>query len=107
MPGLDIGCLIHDQHRIADLVAGTQVPDRPVRCGPEHLLLIAAGARQQMLRPERTLVPDRPGDAPAVVILQLHQQTTNHVAAGEAVSRRAGHGAIRASRSCSKPACTS
>jgi hypothetical protein len=37
-----------------------------------------------MLQPERTLVPDRLGDAPAVVILQLHQQITNHVAAGKA-----------------------
>jgi hypothetical protein len=81
---LDIGRLIHDQHRITGIVAGTQVPDRPVRCGLEHLLLIAAGARQQMLQPERTLVPDRLGDAPAVVILQLHQQAPNHVAAGEA-----------------------
>jgi hypothetical protein len=65
-------------------VAGGQVPDRPVRRGLEQLLLIAAGARQQMLQPGRALVTDRLGDAPAVVILQLHQQATDHVAAGKA-----------------------
>ena len=37
-----------------------------------------------MLHPGRALVPDRLGDSPAVVILQLHQQATNHVAAGQA-----------------------
>jgi hypothetical protein len=37
-----------------------------------------------MLQPGRALVPDRLGDAPAVVVLQLHQQATDHVAAGEA-----------------------
>jgi hypothetical protein len=65
-------------------VANGQVPDRPVRRCPEHLLLIAAGARQQILQPGRALVPDRLGDTPAVVILRLHQQATSHVAAGEA-----------------------
>jgi hypothetical protein len=37
-----------------------------------------------MLQPGRAPVPGRFGDTPAVVILQLHQQATNHVAAGEA-----------------------
>ncbi|HXZ72142.1 MAG TPA: hypothetical protein VEH31_14920, partial [Streptosporangiaceae bacterium] len=65
-------------------MAGGQVLDRPVRRCLEDLLLIAAGARQQMLQPGRAPVPDRPGDTPAVVILQFHQQAANHVAAGEA-----------------------
>src|SRR6266568_3382815 len=39
-------------------------------------------ARQQMLQPVRATVPGRLGDAPAVVIFQLHQQPVHHLAGG-------------------------
>ena len=35
-----------------------------------------------MLQPVRPAVPGRLGDRPAVVILQLHQQPAEHLAAG-------------------------
>jgi hypothetical protein len=34
-----------------------------------------------VLQPVRAAVPDRPGDGPAVVVVQLHQQATDHLAA--------------------------
>ena len=38
--------------------------------------------RQQVLRPARPAMPHRLGDRPAVVIVQFHQQSADHLAAG-------------------------
>jgi hypothetical protein len=75
--GLLIGGLIHDQHRIPVV----QATDRPRRRRVENAPLIPDRARQQVLQPVRPAVPDRLGDRPAVVILQLHQQPAHHLPA--------------------------
>ena len=76
--GFLIGGLIHDQHRI--LV--TEMADRPGRCRIEQLLFVPDRPRQQVLQPVRTPVPGRLGDAPAVIVFQLHQQPLHHLSGG-------------------------
>jgi len=78
--------LVHDQHRVAAVLVlpAGQVPGGPVRGGVEYLLLIAAGAGQQVLHPVRAGVPGGLSDGPAVVIVEFRQQAVHHVAAGEA-----------------------
>jgi hypothetical protein len=61
-PGVDGG--LRGSGDIQDLPV---IPDRP---------------GQQRLQPVRTPVPDRLGDAPAVAVLQLHQQPDCHLTGG-------------------------
>ena len=82
--GLLVGGLVHDQHRVRSVLACGKMPGGPVRGGVQHLLLIAAGAGQQVLHPVRARVPGRLGERPAVVILEFRQQPVHHVAAGQA-----------------------
>jgi hypothetical protein len=79
---LRAGGLVHDQDRVA-AVPG-QVACGPGRGGVQHLPVIAAGARQQVLHPVRPRVPGRLRDRPAVVILEFHQEAVHHVTAGQA-----------------------
>ena len=60
------------------------MPCGPARDGVEHLLLIDAGAGQQMLHPVRSRVPGGLGHRPAVVIFDFGQQAVHHVTAGHA-----------------------
>ena len=76
--GLLIGGLVHDQDRVPVI----ELPNRPGRCRIQDLLVIPDRPGQQMLQPVRATVPDRLGDAPAVVVLQLHQQSVYHLAGG-------------------------
>jgi hypothetical protein len=55
---------------------------RPGRRDVQHLLVVPDRARQEVLQPVRPAVPGRLGDRPAVVIVQLHQQAADHLAAG-------------------------
>lgn len=76
--GFLIGGLIHDQYRVPVI----ELRDRPGRRRIQDLLVVPDRPGQQMLQPVRTTVPDRLGDAPAVVILQLHQQPVHHLTRG-------------------------
>ncbi len=73
-----IGGLIHDQHRVAVV----KMADRPGRCHIEDLLFVPDRPRQQVLQPVRARMPGRLGDAPAVVVFQLHQQPLHHLTSG-------------------------
>jgi hypothetical protein len=75
--GLLIGRLIHDQHRVPVI----EVPGRPRRRDIQDSLVVPDRTGQQVLQPVRAAVPDRLGDRPAVVIVQLHQQPAHHLAA--------------------------
>ena len=57
--GLLVGGLVHDQHHVAVVLvlACGKMPGGPVRGGVQHLLLIDAGAGQQVLHPVRARVP--------------------------------------------------
>ena len=73
--GLRVSGLIDDQHRIAVV----QAPGRPRRRLLKNLLIIPGCPRKQMLQPVRTAVPERLCQRPAVIVLQLHQQTASHI----------------------------
>ncbi len=82
--GLRVGGLVHDQHHVVPVLACGQATGRPVRASVQQLLLIAAGAGQQVLHPVRGRVPGRLGQGPAVVIVEFRQQAVHHVPAGKA-----------------------
>jgi hypothetical protein len=63
--GLLIGGLVHDQHRVPVI----KPRHRPGCCRIQDLLVIPGRPGQQMLQPVRATVPDRLGDAPAVIVL--------------------------------------
>ena len=75
--GLLIGRLVHDQHPIPVI----EVTDRPRRRDVRHPLVVPDRTRQQVLQPVRPAMPGRLGDRPAVMIVQLHQQPADHLAA--------------------------
>ena len=70
-----IGGLVHDQDRGPVIEPGNS----PGRCRIQDLLVVPGRPGQQMLQPVRATVPDRLGEAPAIVILQLHQQPGCHL----------------------------
>ena len=67
--GLRVGGLVNDQYHVVLVLARGQARGRPVRGGVQHLLLVEAGAGQQVLHPARGRVPGRLGQGPAVVVL--------------------------------------
>ncbi len=75
--GLRIGRLVHDQHRIPVI----EMADRPGRRDVQDLLVIPDRTRQEVLQPVRPAMPSRLGDRLAVMIVQLHQQAAEHLAA--------------------------
>jgi hypothetical protein len=79
------------------LSAGRNVFFRDV----QGLLVVPDRARQQVLPPVWPAVPERLGDGPAVVIIQLHQQPADQLGTALPVSRRGKHPATRPSRSAS------
>ncbi len=76
--GLLIGGLVHHQYRGPVI----EPRNRPGRCRIQDLLVIPGRPGQQMLQPVRATVPGRLGDAPAVAVLQLHQQPVHHLTGG-------------------------
>ena len=76
--GLLIGGLVHDQYRVPVI----EPRNCPGRCRIQDLLVVPDRPGQQMLQPVRATVPGRLGDAPAVIVLQLHQQPVHHLAGG-------------------------
>jgi len=68
--GLLAGGLVDDKH------GGTvvELPSRPGGGRIQHLLLVPGSPRQQVMEPGWAVMPGRFGDAPAVVVFQLHQQ---------------------------------
>jgi site-specific DNA recombinase len=81
--GLLVGGLVHDQYHVRSVLAGGKTADGPACGGVQHLLLVAAGAGQQVLHPVRAGVPGRLGKRPAVTVLELGQQPVHHVLAGK------------------------
>ena len=75
--GLLIGRFIHDQHPIPVI----EVTDRPRRRDVRKELFVPDRTRQKMLQPVRPAMPGRLGDRPAIMIVQLHQQPADHLAA--------------------------
>ena len=75
--GLLIGGFVHDQHCIPVI----KVTSRPGRSDVQDPLVVPHRPGQQVLQPVRSAMPDRLGDRPAVVIVQLHQQPAEHLAA--------------------------
>jgi hypothetical protein len=59
-----------------------EVTDRPGRRDVQNLLVVPDRTRQQVLQPVRSAVPGRLGDRLAVVIVEFHQQSADHLAAG-------------------------
>lgn len=76
--------LIDDQHCVIPGLARGKVPGRPAHGEVEHLLIIDAGAGEQVLHPVRPRGPGGLREGPAVAAAQLCQQAANHVTAGHA-----------------------
>jgi len=76
--GLLVGGLVHDQDRGPVI----ELRNSPGRCRFQDLLVVPDRPGQQVLQPVRAAVPERLGDAPAVVVLQFHQQPGCHLAGG-------------------------
>ena len=73
--GLLIGGLVHDQYRVPVIEARNS----PGRSRVQDLPVVPDRPGQQMLQPVRATVPGRLGDAPAITVLQLHQQAVHHL----------------------------
>ena len=89
--GLRVPRLVRDQ----DPVAVVEQVHGPGRCPLKHRLLVPYRAGEQMVQAVRALLADRLGQAPAVHVLEFHQDAPGHprerlagLTAGEAAGHR-------------------
>jgi hypothetical protein len=93
--GLRVPGLIGDQHRVAVV----ELCDRPGGGGIQHGPFVPGGAGEEVLQAVRAGVADGLGQAPAVDLLQFHQQALGHLPEGGprlAAGKAAGQAAHQA-----------